>query len=147
MPDERKLTPLGVWIERYLEQHQMSLRELAGRMDYSHAQVSRVNHGSVKPSPRFIRALSYATGAPENELLIIAYGKPRVEAARAGAKRIGNLSSGAQDVLMGIAAQIVQLPYAEQLIALDWFKTLARMPQSDRTKVISEITLYLENRN
>lgn len=144
MAKGRKLTPLGEWIEHYLEQHTMSLRALADRMDYSHAQLSRVKYGSVKPSPRLIRSLSYATGAPENELLIIAFGQPRVDTARLGARRIINLSSGTQEALRGIAAIIAQLTPDDQLLAIDWFRALAKMSQSDRTKAIREITAYLK---
>lgn len=147
MSDERKLTPLGVWIERYMKQHEMSERELARRMDYSHAQISRVKYGDVKPSPRFVRALSYATGASENELLIIAYGQPRVEAARAGAKRIMALSGAAQEALNGLARLLEPLPPDDQRMVIGWFKALANMSQSNRAKAIREITVFLENRH
>lgn len=144
MPEKRALTPLGVWLEKYLAEHQMSERELAKRMEFSHAQISRVKYGDSRPSPKFIRKLSYATGAPENDLLITAFGQQRIKEARAGAKRITDLSSASQEVLRGLALHIARLPLDEQRLALDWFKALATMSQSNRTKAIREITAYLQ---
>ena len=108
--DERELTPIGSWIKRYLEKNKMSERELGKRMEYSHAQISRVKFGDSKPSTNFIRKLAYATGATENELLIIAFGQIRYEAARANARRIMESSSGVQEALRGIAIYLSQLP-------------------------------------
>lgn len=147
MTDERRLTPLGVWIEQYLEQHRMSLRELAGRMEYSHAQISRVKFGDSKPSTNFIRKLAYATGATENELLIIAFGQIRYEAARANARRIMESSSGVQEALRGIAIYLSQLPPRDQLTVIELVRMLANMPEINRAKALREITAYLENRN
>lgn len=140
-----RLTTLGKWIEGYRKANgDLSLDAFAASMGYSHGHVSKVMRGVAKPSPQFIKKLSYATGALENDLLIIAYGQPRVEAARAGAKRIMNLSGGAQEALFGIARYISQLPPDEQLSALEWFEILANMSAANRAKAIREITAHLK---
>lgn len=139
-------TELGKWINAYRSSHgDMSLEAFAAGMGYSHGHLSKVMRGKAKPSPQFIKKLAYATGATENELLITAYGRPRVEAARAGAKRIASLSSSTQQVLMSIAMQIAQLPSDEQRLAIGWFQTLAQMSDTNRAKAIREITTYLQH--
>ena len=122
----------------------MSLEALAAEMGYTHGHVSKVMRGKAKPAPRFIKKLAYATGATENELLIIAYGRPRVETARANARRIMELSSSPQDALRGLARYILMLPPDDQLTALEWFRILVNMSDSNRAKALRDITAYLE---
>lgn len=140
-----RLTPLGKWINEYRAEHgDMSLEAFAAAMGYSHGHVSKVMRGKAKPAPQFIKKLAYATGATENELLIIAYGRPRVEAARANARRIMELSSSPQDALRGLARYILMLTPDDQLTALEWFRILVNMSDSNRAKALRDITAYLE---
>jgi len=139
------LTPLGKWINEYRADHgDISLEAFAAEMGYSHGHVSKVMRGKAKPAPQFIKKLAYATGATENDLLIIAYGRPRVEAARSGAKRIAALSGTVQEALNGLARLIAPLSPDDQRMVIGWFSMLANMSQIDRAKAISEITLYLK---
>lgn len=140
-----RLTPLGKWINEYRAEHgDMSLEAFAAEMGYSHGHLSKVMRGKAKPSPQFVKKLAYATGATENDLLVIAYGRPRLESARAGAKRIMQLSGTVHEALNGLARLIEPLSPADQRIVIGWFSQLARMSHNDRAKAIREITAYLK---
>lgn len=60
------------WLNRYLEDHDISMRELSRRAGYSSALVSEVINANLEPSADFCIKTAKATGAPAVDLLRMA---------------------------------------------------------------------------